>query len=258
MRRLGRGPAGRQTPSSFGSGSQALPGLRRTGPRGAGGGSRGQYPSPGAFEDSPGAGAGAALPARRSLEEVGASATRAGGSGPQVPRRPARAPGVRRRNERWRLQEGETRAGLGGGRGAAGGWPARASSADARPAPERWGVRGAARQRLERLWAAAGNLPDRLLGRRGVAGLGPRRAAAPRDGGAEVLLPGKGMRGGAAGPGTLPAPHCNALPPGQVGRWRCLFLHPSGRSPLCSCSLAGAPVAAARLGWCEQVPTRRP
>ena len=99
-------------------------------------------------------------------------------------------------------------------------------------------------------------LPDRLLGRRGVAGLGPRRAATLRDGGAEVLLPGKGYapRGCRSRDPWLRL----ALRPARPGRWGAgsvsLFLHPSGRSPLCFCSLAGAGSSAALLGWCEQVP----
>ena len=108
-------------------------------------------------------------------------------------------------------------------------------------------------------WSGYGpplGLPDRLLGRRGVAGLGPRRAATLRDGGAEVLLPGKGYapRGCRSRDPWLRL----ALRPARPGRWGAgsvsLFLHPSGRSPLCFCSLAGAGSSAALLGWCEQVP----
>ena len=103
-------------------------------------------------------------------------------------------------------------------------------------------------------------LPDRLPGRRGAAGLGPQRAAAPGDGGAEVLLPGEGCawrRCGSRDPCLR-----RALCPVRPGRWGAggasLHLHPSGRSPLCFCSLAGAESSAARLGWCGSVPPPPP
>lgn len=95
---------------------------------------------------------------------------------------------------RWQpLRGGRAEGGPGRrpGGGAVGGRPARASSADARPAPGCWATR---RLRLSCGQSGYGpslGLPDRPPGRRVAAGHGPQRAAAPGDGGAAVLLPGE-------------------------------------------------------------------
>uniref|UniRef100_A0A3Q1MTE4 ERO1-like protein alpha n=1 Tax=Bos taurus TaxID=9913 RepID=A0A3Q1MTE4_BOVIN len=146
MRRLGRGPAGRHRPLRLWLGLAELGGSRL--PRGAAGGSL--VKSPGRSGDS-GRGRARLSGLGGVGKRVGASATRAGRKRASGPGRPARAPRHVRRLQREvaasERKERRGRAWEAAGRwGAAGGWPARASSADARPARERWGFRGAARQ----------------------------------------------------------------------------------------------------------------
>ena len=144
-----------------------------------------------------------------------------GGSGPQVPGGPRGRPGTSAGcSERWQLLRGRRDEG----------GPGRRPGGGARPGAGPRGLHlrthgllpsaGIPRRGTTRGWSGYGpppGLPDRLLGRRGVAGLGPRRAAAPRDGGAEVLLPGKGYA--RRGCGSRDPWLRLALRPARPGRW---------------------------------------
>lgn len=163
------------------------------------------------------AGDGRAAPggAGRNREAGSASASRAGKEAARGPGRPARAPWhVRRLRREVEVAESGRAEGGPGRRGAAGGRRARASSADARPAPKCWG--------LPRCRATSGRggygpllgLSDRPSGLRVAARLGPQRAAAPGDSSATVLLPGEGCarRGSPSGcprPASGPARPCS-------------------------------------------------
>lgn len=98
--------------------------------------------------------------------------------------------------------QAQPRAGEGAARRGAGcrGRAARASSAGARPAPVSGSRRRGATSGRSGYGPPLGP-PGRRLGRRVAARLGPGRAAARGDGGAEVLLPGEAVRGVRAGPG---------------------------------------------------------
>ena len=89
----------------------------------------------------------------------------------------------------------------------------------------------------------------------GLLGSGHGEQQPPETAAQRCFCQVRGMRGGAAGPGT-PGCALRCAPRARAGgaQEMCLFLHPYGRSPLCFCSLAGAGSSAALLGWCEQVP----
>lgn len=105
--------------------------------------------------------------------------------------------------------------------------------------------------------------PDRPPGSRVAAPLGPRRAADPGDGGAEVLLPGEGCARPCGSSRCSPPP---SRAPGQARGWErlgaggvCLFASPAARrasSLLCFRALAGAESCAARMGRCGLVSHR--
>lgn len=124
--RLGRGPAGRnQTHSNAGSGSPGSPGWGGLTPARGWWRQPGQYPSPGRSRGL-GAGAGAALPARRSLEEGWCVSHTRGEKRASGPRRPRAGAGTSAGYERWRLRRGRRdeggpgrRPGWGRGRGLA-------------------------------------------------------------------------------------------------------------------------------------------
>lgn len=161
MRRLGRGPAGRDRPPpalALALGLSELGGPRL--PRGAGGGSLVEYPSPGRSGDS-GRGRARLSGLGGVWKRVGASATRAGRKRASGPRRPARAPRHVRRLQR-EVAASERRRDEGG--------PGRRPGGGARPGAGPRGLHlrthgllpsagdSEARhdKRLERLWAAAG------------------------------------------------------------------------------------------------------
>lgn len=265
MRRLGRGPAGRDRPPpalALALGLSELGGPRL--PRGAGGGSLVEYPSPGRSGDS-----GRARARLSGLggvgKTVGASATRAGRKRASGPRRPARAPRhVRRLQREVAASERKERRGraweAAGGWGAAGGWPARASSADARPAPERWGFRGAARQAAG---AAMGRRWGFLIGflvAVGLLGSGHGEQQPPETAAQRCFCQVRGMRGGAAGPGT-PARASRCVPRAGAGGALEVCLYFSTLPEEAPCALAPWPgLGPLRLAWVgvSRSPTRRP
>lgn len=262
MRRLGRGPAGRHRPLRLWLGLAELGGSRL--PRGAGGGSLVEYTSPGRSGDS-GRGRARLSGLGGVGKRVGASATRAGRKRASGPGRPARAPRHVRRLQREvaasERKERRGRAWEAAGRwGAAGGWPARASSADARPARERWGFRGAARQAAG---AAMGRRWGFLIGflvAVGLLGLGhgeqqPSETAAQR-----CFCQVRGMHRGAAGPGT-PGCALRCAPRARAGGAREVCLYFSTLPGEAPCAFAPWPgLGPLQLSWVgvSRSPTRRP
>lgn len=151
---------------------------------------------------------------------------------------------------RWRPLRGRrARAGLGGGREVGRGRGRRGLHLRTPGLLPRAGSPG---RRATTGWIGYGpplGLPDRPPERRvAAAPLGPRRAAAPGDGGAEVLLPGEGCARPCRPSRGSPAASCaTSRAPRRVRCWGAsLHRHPPGMSPPCPCSPAWAEPSAAR------------
>lgn len=156
------------------------------------------------------------------------------------PRRPARAPQhVHKLSREVAAAEGRGNRGraweAAGRWGAAGGRAARASSAAARPAPRRWGLRGAAGRTSEEVMGHRWGFLIVFLGAVGLLGSGYGRQQPSETAAQRCFCQVRGVRGWAAGPGTPPPPPgARSARPGRRGRGvrLCISTLPEGASVL--------------------------